>query len=336
MSFNILWPAARWPEPRDIERASVEPDGAAVFSETFDDVTDEQWATADGVVVYRDVPAEFRPKLERCRIVVKSAVGYDNIDIEGWGAMGVPVCNKPDYGTQEVADHALGLMMSLVRCIPMHHRLLLEDPTGNWNPPNNPYARRMSASTIGIVGLGRIGTAFALRAKALGADVVFYDPYRPAGADLALGIGRVRTIEELFAQSDLVSLHVPLTDETLNLINADVLSHAKQDLILINTARGPVIDIDALHDVMKSGQIRAAGLDVLPDEPPNMERPLIKAWALRDEWLQDRLVITPHSAFSTPESVYDMRFGGGDIALRYLREGILDNCINEHYLTTRR
>lgn len=336
MTFKILWPAARWPEPRDIERDSVKPGGEAFFFETFEEVTDEQWATADALVTVKELPDHMRAKLERCRIVVKTAVGYDNLNIEAWGELGIPVCNVPDYGTQEVADHALAMMLSLVRCIPMHHRLLRQDPTANWTPPNNPYSRRMSTSTIGVVGLGRIGTAFTLRAKALGADVVFYDPYRPNGADLALGIRRARTLEELFAESDLVSVHVPLTEETTKLVNADVLQHAKQDLILINTARGPVVDIDALHDVMKSGQVRAAGLDVLPQEPPDLERPLLKAWTTGAEWLEDRLLITPHSAFSTPESMYDMRYRGGEIALRYLEHGILDNCVNQAYLTDRR
>lgn len=333
MTYTILWPAVRWEAPHDIEQSSIAPDGQMHVYEDFDSVPDELWATADAVVTVQDVPAEHRAKLDKCRIVVKTAVGFDNLDIVGWGELGIPVCNVPDYGTQEVADHALALMLSLVRCIPMHHRLLDEDPIKHWTPAHNPYSRRLSTSVCGIVGLGRIGSAFALRAKALGMDVVCYDPYKPNGSDLALGIRRVRSIEELFAQSDVVSVHVPLSEETTDLINADVLAHAKQDLILINSARGPVVDVDALHDAMKSGRVRAAGLDVLPEEPPDLERPLLRAWVNGDDWLQDRLLITPHSAFSTPESVHDMRYKGGEVAMRYLQEGVLENCVNSQHVT---
>ncbi|MEL7155185.1 MAG: C-terminal binding protein [Actinomycetota bacterium] len=336
MTYTVLWPDMRWPEQREIEMDSVSPDGTAVFYEDPAQVPDETWRTADAVMAIADLEPEYLAKLDRCRIMVTPKVGFDNIDLDAWSELGIPVCNVPDYGTQEVADHALALLLSLVRCIPQHHRALAEDPIGNWQPRHNPLARRLSASVCGIVGLGRIGTAFAIRAKALGMDVVFHDPYKPNGADLALNIRRVETLTELFATSDIVSVHVPLNDETRNLIGSEVLAAAKPDLTLINSARGPVVDVDALHDALKSGQVRAAGLDVLPEEPPDLNRPLLRAWAEGDEWLRDRLLITPHSAFSTPESVFDMRSKGGRVAVSYLNGGRLQNCVNDHLLSTHR
>lgn len=336
MTFSILWPDMRWPDDYHIEDDSVAPDGKATFCFGHETVDPDLWRTADALVSVSDVPAEHRELLDRCKILVTPKVGFDNLDVAAWGEMGIPVCNVPDYGTQEVADHALALMLALVRCIPRHHRLLGEDPITNWTPRENPFSRRLSRSVCGVVGLGRIGTAFTLRAKALGMDVVFYDPYKPNGSDLALNIRRVDSLAELFAQSDIVSVHVPLSDETRSLIDADVLGHAKQDLILINSARGEIVDVDALHDALKSGVVRAAGLDVLPEEPPDLARPLLEAWSAKADWLQDRLLITPHSAFSTPESVYDMRFKGGELAMRYLRGDRLENCVNESSLTTRR
>lgn len=332
MTFNILWPGMRWDDDRQIETDSVADGAEAVFFDTEDDVPDDSYRRADAIVSVRDIPEHRWPLLERCRIFVTPKVGFDNIDIEGWGKIGMPVSNVPDYGTQEVADHALALLLSLVRCIPMHYRRLHQDPVTNWTPPDNPLARRMSRSVCGIVGLGRIGTAFALRAKTLGMDVVFYDPHKPNGSELALNVRRAWSLEELFAQSDVVSVHVPLAADTHNLINADVLAHAKQDMTFINSARGPIVDIDALYDAMRSGRVRAAGLDVLPEEPPSLDRPLVRAWANQEEWLLDRLLITPHSAFSTPESVYDMRFKPGQVALKYLSTGELDNCVNEQFL----
>lgn len=336
MTFKLLWPDMRWPDDRHIEADSVAPGGEATFCNGHEVVDPDQWRTADALVSVSDVPMEYRELLERCRILVTPKVGFDNLDLDSWAEMGIPVCNVPDYGTQEVADHALALMLSLVRCIPGHHRKLNADPVANWTPRENPLSRRLSKSVCGVVGLGRIGTAFTIRAKALGMDVVFYDPYKPNGSELALNIRRVRSLAELFAQSDIVSIHAPLSEETRGLINAEVLANAKQDLILINSARGEVVDVDALYEPLKSGRLRAAGLDVLPEEPPNLDRPLLRAYADGEEWLQDRLLLTPHSAFSTPESVYDMRFKGGETAMRYLTEGTLENCVNEALLTTRR
>ncbi len=331
-----MWPRMRWPEPREIEIDSVTPDGIPSFYGTFDEIPESAWRSADAIVSTFDIPVNSRDLLERLQIFVTPKVGFDNIDVDYWTDRGIPVCNVPDYGTQEVADHAMALMLSLIRCIPMHNRRLRSDPVGNWTPALNPLARRLSVSTCGVVGLGRIGTAFTLRAKAFGLDVVCYDPYLANGGELALGIRRADSLAELFAQSDIVSIHVPLSDATRNLIDAEVLSHAKADLTLINTARGEIVDIDAVYEAMRSGRLRAVGLDVLPQEPPNLDRPLLKAWADDEEWLGDRLLVTPHSAFSTPESVFDMRSKGGWVAMRYLRDNRLENCVNPGAVEGRR
>lgn len=332
MKYRVLWPAMRWPDARDIEISSLGEQGEAMFCERFDSVSDEQWATCDALVTVLDVPEVYRARLSRCRILVTPKVGFDNIDLAGWGARGVPVCNVPDYGTQEVADHALALMMSLMKGITFHTRELKRDLVGNWRPALNPFGRRLSVCTFGIVGLGRIGTAAALRAKALGMQVVFFDPYRENGADLALGIRRVNTLVDLFRQSDVVSLHLPLAPETDKLVDGALLEMAKPGLILINTARGAIVDLDALYDAMKSGQVQAAGLDVLPEEPANPDHPLLAAWAADEPWIDHRLLITPHSAFFTPESVHDMRYKGGEVAMAYLQHGHLQNCVNARFL----
>ena len=335
MTFNVLWPAMRWPGDREIESSSVG-DNQAIFCERYADVTDEQWASADAVVTVNDIPDEFREKLANCRIVVTPKVGFDNIDLKSWANLGIPVCNVPDYGTQEVADHALALMMSLMKGITFHTRELKKDPRGLWRPALNPFGKRLSACTFGVVGLGRIGTAASLRAKAFGMDVVMYDPYRENGAELSIGVKRTHSLEDLFSRSDVVSIHAPLSSETENLISEKVLRSSKPGLILINTARGPIVDLDALYNALKNGHIEAVGVDVLPEEPADPEHALIKAWANDEEWIDHRLLITPHSAFFTPESVYDMRYKGGEVAVTYLSEGRLQNCVNEHLLESKR
>jgi phosphoglycerate dehydrogenase-like enzyme len=167
-------------------------------------------------------------------------------------------------------------------------------------------------------------------------NVVFYDPYKPNGSDLALGIKRADSLAELFAQSDVVSLHAPSSEETRGLIGRDVFAAAKKGMILVNTARGAIVDIDALHDAMKDGIVLAAGLDVLPTEPADVQAPLIKAWHAEEEWIRHRLLLTPHSAFFTPESARDMRAIAARTAAKYLRDGRLENCVNEQFLTHRR
>jgi len=336
LTYTVLWPAMRWPGDRHIEEASMGSDGRAVFCESFDAVTDEQWADADAIVSAPDIPAQYLSRLKRCRIFVTPKVGFDNIDLAAWAELGIPVCNVPDYGTQEVADHAMALLLSLMKGITFHTRELKKDPRGLWRPALNPYGKRLSACTCGIVGLGRIGTAATLRAKAFGMDVVVFDPYISNGSELALGVRRVHSLTELFAQCDVVSLHAPLSAETEKLINAEVLAASKPGLILINTARGPIIDLDALYHALKADQLQAVGLDVLPVEPADPEHPLIKAWAANEEWIDHRLLITPHSAFFTPESVYDMRYKGGEVALTYLTSGRLQNCVNQEMLQHQR
>jgi lactate dehydrogenase-like 2-hydroxyacid dehydrogenase len=326
----------RWPDGRGIETSSVGSAGRAEFCERFTEVTDEQWAECDAVVTVIDIPETYRARMVKCRVLVTPKVGFDNLDLKAWGALGVPVCNVPDYGTQEVADHALALMLSLMKGITFHTRELKQDLRGNWRPALNPFGKRLSVCTFGVVGLGRIGTAAALRAKAFGMDVVFYDPYVPNGSDLAIGVRRVHSLAELFSQSDVVSLHAPLAPDTDKLINAEVLAHSRPGLILINTARGPLVDLDALHQALLSNQVQAVGVDVLPEEPANPDHPLLKAWAANEPWIDHRLLITPHSAFFTPESVYDMRYKGGEIAVAYLTQGRLQNCVNERYLERRR
>ncbi len=329
---TILWPQMRWPDGRETELNYVQGRAKALFKDRFAEVSKQEWESCDGLISVLDVPQEYRQNLKRCRILVTPKVGFDNIDLQAWGSHGIPVCNVPDYGTMEVADHAIALMLTLVKGIAFHSFALKQEPVKNWRPALNPYGRRLSACTFGVVGLGRIGSATALRAKAFGMKVCFYDPYLPNGWDLALGLKRIDSLEALLAESDVVSLHTPLNEETTNMINRETLAGAKQSLVLINTARGPLVDLDALYDGMKNGKVLAAGLDVLPKEPPSEDHPLIRDWCEGADWLGDRLALTPHSAFFTPESVYDMRVKGIEVILRYLSENRLENCVNLEYL----
>ena len=327
MAIRVLWPNGRGVN-NQIELDALGEGVSGEWGGGFANVSDEQWANCDGIVGTQP-PSECMEKLDKCRIFVKPAVGFDDVDLPSWSSRGIAVCNVPDYGTREVADHAIALMMTLTKSIAFHDESLRADPRGNWRPALNPYGKRMADCTFGVLGLGRIGTAAARRAKAFDMRVIFYDPYRENDVELALGIERADSLEELMSESDILSVHTPLNDETRNLVDANVLAHAKEGMILINTARGPIVDVDALHDAMKSDRVLAAGLDVLPEEPAKMDRPLLQAWGANEEWIKHRLVVTPHSAFYTPESVRDIRAFAARTAARFLRDGRLENCVNQ-------
>ena len=291
-------------------------------------------AAADAVINYSPSAhlAEKPEAFPKVRIAVRAGVGFDNLDLAGWGARGIPVCNVPDYGTTEVADHALALMLALRRGTATYDRAIMADPAAGWNYRAAPLVARLKGATFGVVGLGRIGLAAARRAAAFDMRVVFYDPYLPNGADLAVGYERVHTLAALMATSDVVSLHAPLSDETRGMIGEAALAAAKPGLVLVNTARGPIVDLDALAAALKAGRIGGAGLDVLPREPAEPDHPLVRAWAAREPWIDGRLVLSPHAAFYSPAALEDLRRKTVEVVTAYLSEGRLTNCVNRGYL----
>jgi C-terminal binding protein len=273
------------------------------------DLAPEDCADVDGLMIFRRwLSAAELEKFPKLRAVVRMGVGYDRIDRAACARRGILVCNVPDYGTMEVAEHAVITALALRRGLFLYHDTQRGPNPAPWAPYPSTIVRRSEVQTFGIIGLGRIGTAAALRAKAFGFRVVFFDPYRPNGADRALGVARAKTLDDLLAQSDVLSLHVPLTPETTGLIGARELALMPKHSVIVSTARGPSIDIDALEAALRSGHIAGAGLDVLPIEPPVEPIPnLLRAYRNREDWLTGRLVITPHSAFHTPEAWDDIR-----------------------------
>lgn len=266
------------------------------------------------------------------RIAVRSGVGFDNIDTAGWGARKIPACNVPDYGTTEVADHAIGLMLALTRGTSAYSAELVANGAVDWHFSKAPLVRRHKGATFGIVGLGRIGLAAARRAAAFDMKVVFYDPHLLSGVDLSTGYERVHSLAELMGRADVVSVHAPLSEETRKLLGADAFAAAKPGLILVNTARGPIVDLDALEAALRNGTVAGAGLDVLPSEPGDLDHPLLAAWRRREAWIANRLIVTPHAAFYSPAAMRDLRLKSIEVVHAYLAEGRLTNCVNSEYL----
>jgi len=294
-------------------------------------------AAADAIVNYSATQfVGARPdQFAMVRVAVRAGVGFDNLDLAGWGARGVPVCNVPDYGTTEVADHAIALMLSLTRGTSAYAPSLIDGGPKNWHFGHAPLVRRHRGAVFGVVGLGRIGLAAARRAAAFDMRVVFFDPYLSNGVDLSTGYDRVHSLEELMSVSDVVSIHAPLSEETRRLLGAKAFAAAKPGLILVNTARGPIIDLDALEAALRQKQIAGAGIDVLPNEPSDMDHPLFAAWRRGEDWIAGRLMVTPHAAFYSPASMVDLRLKSVEVVHALLVEGRLTNCVNAQFLDKR-
>jgi len=307
---TILYPEAMYPDDL-VEREIFGPDVQILRRDTTElsELPDADCEQTDGLMIFRQfVTDQDMARFPRLRAIVRMGVGYDRIDRAAAARRNVLICNLPDYGTTEVADHAIALALALRRGLLLHHEAQRRDPPAPWLPIENPLLRRLSVQTFGLVGLGRIGTAVALRAKALGFRVVFHDPYLPNGTELALGVARAPTLDALMQQTDLLSIHAPLTRHTRGLIGRAQLERLPRDAVVVNTARGPILDIDALGDLLRSGHIAGAGLDVVPVEPPVEPVPeLLRAYRARAPWLEGRLIVTPHAAYWTPQAARDIR-----------------------------
>ncbi len=272
------------------------------------ELEDADCAAAEGLMIFRAWMSEADfARFPKLRAVVRMGVGYDRLDRAAAARRGVIVCNVPDYGTTEVADHAIALAVALSRGL-IHHHERQRGPAADWAVIPDPAIRRFSSRVFGVLGLGRIGTAAALRAKALGFPVMFYDPHLPNGTELAIGVRRAASLHELLEQADVLSVHAPLTRHTEGMLGAAEFARMPAGSVVVNTARGPIMDFDALLAALRSGHIAAAGLDVMPVEPPVEPWPaLLQAYRDREPGLEGRLIITPHSAFWSPEAEWDIR-----------------------------
>ncbi|MFQ5761554.1 MAG: C-terminal binding protein [Candidatus Bathyarchaeia archaeon] len=263
---------------------------------------------ADALIAWHtiEITEKTISRLKACRGIVRCGVGIENVDLEAAGKRSIYVCNVPDYGVDEVSDHTIAMLLML------HRRMTVYDQSvrsGVWDFKVGKPIRRLRGQTLGIVGLGRMGTATALKAKVLGLRVVEYDPYIPRGIEKSLGVESV-DFQTLLEISDIVSMHVPLTEETYHMIGVEELRRMKPSAILINTSRGPVVDNHALYLALKEGVIAGAGLDVLEQEPPSPGTPLIQL---------PNVVLTPHSAFYSEDAFKELRLKGAQEVARILR-----------------
>ena len=311
MPVTVLYPEERQIPDDSIEREIFGPEVRILrrTARILADLAPADCAEVDGLMIKRyAVSPDDLDRFPRLRAIVRMGVGYDKIARPAAAARNILVCNVPDYGTTEVADHAMSLALALRRGVILYHERQRQSPPAPWGPVSGELIRRFGVQTFGVIGLGRIGTAVALRARAFGFRVMFYDPHLPNGTELGLGVARAATLEDLLRQTDTLSIHTPLTPQTRGMLGRAQLALLRKGAVVVNTARGPIIELDALMALLRNGHIAAAGLDVLPVEPPIEPIPeLLRAYRAREPWLEGRLVVTPHAAWFTPESEHDTR-----------------------------
>ncbi len=285
---------------------------------------------ASALMVWHDITLSDKTfkRLSHLKIVVRCGVGFDNVDIKAAGKRDIIISNVPDYGVDEVADHALGLALALTRKIRIYSRELGERGRSGWSWRVGKPLYRNRGRIFGVLGMGSIGMATALRAKACGWRVIFCDPYLPSGFGKAVHCKRVE-FDELLAKSDVLSLHTPLTEETRHIINAAAIAKMKRTAVLVNTSRGGVVDQKALLSALLKKQIAGAGLDVLEQEPPRNDDPLLIAWRAGK---LPNVILTPHAAFYSEDGFREMRAKAADEIRRVLSGGKSRNCVNRGFL----
>jgi D-3-phosphoglycerate dehydrogenase len=307
----------------DIERDVLgEVDADLIDAEASDDPLEAVLADADpdGVIVmYADVDAALLDAMPGCRVVSRTGIGFDNVDLDAATERGVYVTNVPDYCVPEVSDHTMALLLALARKVVDYDGRV---HAGEWDVNAGRTMRRIEGGTLGLIAYGDIARAVGEKARAFGLDVIAHDPYVD-GDDVADGVTLVDDRATLLAESDAVSIHAPLTPGTEGLIGADELARMKETAFLLNTARGGIVDEDALAAAVREGEIAGAGLDVLDEEPPADDSPLLGL---------DDVILTPHAAYNSAESVVELREKAARNVAATLADGVPPYVVNEAVL----
>jgi D-3-phosphoglycerate dehydrogenase len=281
-------------DPAKAALARVDPELRMAKSPSAEDILAVA-RDADAILVtYAKLPGELLRQLTRCKAIGRFGLGVDNIDIPAAAALGITVNYVPDYCMQEVSDHAMALLLSLVRKVPLSNKLV---QSGRWEVPPIVPIHRLSGQVLGLVGFGNIPRALAPKAKAFGLRVVTHDPYASADVLAKAGVEGVG-FDALLGMSDFVSIHAPLMPATRGLFNAEVFAKMKAGAFLVNTARGPLVDEDALIAALDSGHLGGAVLDVVTTEPLAKDSKLLG---------RDNVILTPHTAFYSVEALNELQ-----------------------------
>jgi D-3-phosphoglycerate dehydrogenase len=317
---DYVWPSTD-PEREVLEAAGVE---LVIAPNTRETTLAELAKDVDAIMFcFAKVTAKVLESATNCKIAARYGIGVDNVDIAKATELGILVTNVPDYCMDEVTDHALGMIIALNRRLVPHTSAVSD---GGWNSIalNHPMHRTRGA-TLGIVGYGRIGRSLAAKAIGFGMNILAYDPLIEIGSEI--DGASVVSLDELLTKSDFVSLHVPLIPSTKNMISAPQLAKMKPGSIIVNCARGGLVDEDALAKSLASGHTAGAGLDVVEPTPPDPTSYLLQ---------QENVIITPHTAFFSQASTLELEQRTAQEVIRVLNGDKPENLINPDVLRNSR
>ena len=281
---GVRWAAGQYREPEAVLAAARE---------------------ADVVLVQSVRPLLAGPiirQLPRCRCIVRLGIGYDSVDVPAATERGILVCNAPTYCVDDVADHAVALLLASARHLARQDRWIR---AGRWDRTGARPARRLKGCTLGLVGFGRIARAVAQKVSGLGLMLLGTDPFIEADSMADWGVQKAG-LDELLARSDFISIHCPLTDDTYHLLDARAFGRMKEGAFVVNTSRGPIVEEAALVEALRVGKVWGAGLDVFEQEPLPLDSPLRKF---------DNVIFTPHVGANSEESRADLYRAGYQIVV---------------------
>lgn len=275
---------------------------------------------ADGILTnWKPVRREVIEQAGRCHSIGRYGVGVDNIDVASATETGIVVTNVPAYCIQEVSDHAMALMLAWARKVCLYDRAM---QGGRYDLSLGVPLFRVQGKTLGLAGLGKIGRVVCRKAHAFGLQTIAFDPYLSPDQMEKEKVKSV-SFDELLEQSDFISIHAPLLPQTEKMFNAEAFKRMKKTAFLVNTSRGAIVDTGALLDALDKGLIAGAALDVLPQEPPSPEDPLLR---------HPRVLITPHAAFYSEESLTDLQATAARQMADVLRKKKPENIVNPEVL----
>lgn len=267
-----------------------------------------------------DLPARLIERASNLKIIARHGVGVDNVDLDAATKRGIPVVNTPDANSMTVAEHVMGMMIASVKAMALGDAKLRQ---GQFEFRNSHMGVELYGKTLGIVGMGRIGTNVARIAKhGFSMEVLAYDPHLPEERFASFGVEPVQDLNDLLPRVDFLTLHLPLIDETRGIIGPNELDLMKKTAVLVNAARGGLVDEFALAEALSQGRLRAAALDVFDDEPPSATSPLFKA---------PNLLLTPHMAAHTEEAMHRMAMGAAERIIEVLQGGPPRDVVNPDY-----
>lgn len=271
---------------------------------------------ADAIITqYSDISASLIQQLEHCEMIIKYGIGVNNIDVEAATKKGIYVCNVPDYGVEEVSDHAVAMMLCLAKKLPVLTKAL---KAGDWGYGSVIPLQRICGSVVGLLGFGRIPQLVAQKMRGFGIKINAYDPYVEKETAEKAGVSLV-DLDTILTESDFISVHMPLTEETKGMINRECFEKMKPTAVLVNTARGGVIDETALIEALQNGKIAGAAVDVYETEPVSSENPLLH---------MDQVIATPHCAWYSETAITTLQRKTAEEVVNVLQGNPPYHCVN--------